>query len=62
MREDRTLVLQLRAEGEGGALGDAQIELQPDDPRYAEVLAHLGALEPGDTRAVPPFPEPPSSE
>ncbi len=56
MKEDGTLVLQLRAEGEGGMVGDAYFEYKPDDLRYQETLDHLGGLQPGETKPVPPWP------
>jgi hypothetical protein len=57
MKEDGTLVLQLRAEGEGGMIGDAYITYAPDDERYADTLEHLGGLAPGESKPVPPWPE-----
>jgi hypothetical protein len=57
MKDDGTLVLQLRATGEGGIVGDAYITYEPDDPRYQETLDHLGGLEPGQEKPVPPWPE-----
>lgn len=57
MSEDRVIRLQLRAEGAGGALGDALLVYAPDDPNYEEVLAHLGGLAPGETKPVPPWPD-----
>lgn len=56
LRPDRTLVLQLRAAGPGGARGDAQLEFPPTHPRYAELLKHVGALQPGESKPVPPWP------
>lgn len=56
MRADGTIALQLRAEGPGGAIGDALLTYAPDDERYREVLDHLGGLEPGQTKPVPPWP------
>jgi hypothetical protein len=29
----------------------------PSDPRYQEVLKHLGGLKPGDDKLVPPWPD-----
>lgn len=55
MKEDGTLVLQLRAEGDG-IIGDAYITYEPDDPRYQETLDHLGGLKPGEEKPVPPWP------
>lgn len=57
MSADRSIRLQLRAEGEGGTIGDAMFVYAPGDPHYDEVLAHLGGLTPGETKPVPPWPE-----
>ena len=55
MLPDGTISLQLRAEGDS-AVGDALIYVKPNDPRYTEILTHLGGLEPGEEKAVPPWP------
>jgi hypothetical protein len=57
MKEDGTIVLQLRAEGPGGIVGDALVMYRPDDPKYKETLDHLGGLKPGEEKPVPPWPE-----
>lgn len=54
MLADGTLTLQLRAEG-GSAIGDALIQMKPDDPRYRDTLAHIGGLKPGEEKPVPPW-------
>jgi hypothetical protein len=54
MEPDGTLVLQLRAEGPG-AMGDALLRYPPSDPRYAEILQHLGGMTPGEEKPVAPF-------
>ena len=55
MRADGTLVLDLRAEGPGGLLGDARLVYPPDHPRYAAILSHVGPIAPGERRPVPPW-------
>lgn len=57
MKDDGTILLQLRAEGPGGMLGDALVVYKPDDPKYQEILDHLGGLKPGEEKPVPPWPE-----
>jgi hypothetical protein len=57
MKPDRTIVLQLRATGPGGMVGDGIVEYPPTHANYAEVLQHLGGLEPGQEKPVPPWPE-----
>ena len=57
MQPDGTLVLTLRAEGPGGLIGDAQVVYPPTHDEYREVLAHLGGIEPGESKPVPPWPD-----
>jgi len=55
MNADRTIVLRLRAE-KPGTVGDATIEYRPTDRDYDSVLKHIGGLQPGETKPVPPWP------
>ena len=55
MDADGTLRLRLRAGDD--AVGDAELVYRPGDVDYAEVLAHLGGLRPGERKPVPPWPE-----
>jgi len=55
MLPDGTIVLDLRALGPGGIIGDARLTYRPDDPRYQTVRDHLPDLRPGGTVRVPPF-------
>ncbi|MBI5486652.1 MAG: hypothetical protein HY905_04925 [Deltaproteobacteria bacterium] len=57
MEADGTIVLMLRAEGEGGLVGDAMFSYPPDHAEYQSVLDHLCGLEPGQSKPVPPWPE-----
>ena len=57
MEKDGTVVLRLRAEGEGGEVGDAQISYRPGDPQYQSILDHIGGLKPGEDKPVPPWPD-----
>jgi hypothetical protein len=56
MLDDGTISLLLRAEGPGGAIGDAVLTYKRSDPKYAGILKHLGGLKPGQEKPVPPFP------
>lgn len=56
MKPDGTIVLQLRAEGPNGEEGDALLIYKPDDARYESIRAHVGPIEPGQSRPVRPFP------
>jgi len=55
METDGTIVLQLRAESSGGTIGDAVLRYPPDHPEYNKVLQHLGGLEKGQEKLVPPW-------
>ncbi len=59
MQSDRVILLQLRAEGEGGMVGDALLTYAPDHPQYQKILTHVGGLRPGESKPVPPWPEDP---
>jgi hypothetical protein len=56
MEADGTIILRLRANGEGGTTGDGTISYRPDSQHYQSVLEHLGGLEPGETKPVKPWP------
>ena len=56
LENDGTLVLQLRAQGTGKSVGDALLRYKPGDPEYSRTLQHIGGLEPGQTKPVPPWP------
>lgn len=56
MEADGTILLYLRAEGPGGIVGDAQLRYPPSHTDYAAVLSHLGGLQPGEVKPVPPWP------
>ncbi len=55
--DDGTILLQLRAEGPNGLLGDGQISYPTGHPNYQEVMQHLGGLRKGEEKLVPPWPE-----
>jgi len=54
MDADGTIILHLRAVSPT-AIGDAQIRYPKDHPQYKMILEHLGGLEPGQSKPVPPF-------
>ena len=54
--EEGSIVLDLRATDGRGIVGDARLVYSKSDPRYREVLEHLGGLEPGRAKPVPPWP------
>lgn len=55
MRTDGTLELRLSAEAPGGIRGDAMFIIPPHDPRYADLVVHLGGIQPGGYAAVLPL-------
>jgi hypothetical protein len=57
MEKDGTIVLQLRAEGPGGILGDGLLRYPPDHPDYTKVLDYVGGLTKGHAKKVPPWTE-----
>lgn len=52
---DGTIVLQLRAEQEGGSVGDAQFRYTPTDKDYAMIARHVGPIPRGGSVPVKPF-------
>jgi hypothetical protein len=58
MGSDGTIELRLRATGPGRMVGEGFLTYPPSDPQYAEILRHLGGLKPGETKSVPPWPDP----
>lgn len=62
MRSDGTIVLMLRAEGPDGIIGDSLVTYSPGDPYYKAVLEHLCGLKPGQSKQVPPWPDPPEAK
>ena len=57
MEQDGTIVLRLRAESSDEAIGDALLRFPPGHPKYEQLLKHLGGLEKGQNKSVPPWPE-----
>ncbi len=56
MRADGTIVLNLIAETDA-ITGEARIEITPRDPRYKDTIEHLGGLQQGQAKPIPPWPE-----
>lgn len=60
MEADGTIRMFLRAEtqtGGGRIVGHTIEEYRPDDPKYEEILKHVGPMRPGDRRPVPAWPD-----
>ena len=58
METDGTIVLRLRATAPGGVRGEGYFRYPPGDKDYESVLEHLGGLRPGESKPVPPWPDP----
>ena len=58
MQPDGTLEMSLRTETDDGTIGEAFLVIPPGDPRYPSMVSHLGGIQPGEGRAIPPFPPP----
>lgn len=58
MLDDGTIHLHMRTAERNGTVGEALMIVKQDDPRYAEMLAHVPGLEPGGAQPLRPFPEP----
>jgi hypothetical protein len=61
MQPDGTLEMSLRTETQDGTIGEAFLVIPKDDPRYADMVKHLGGIGPGEGRTIPPFPAPEES-
>ena len=57
MSQDRTVKLDLMALGEKCEIGHGMLIYPPDHPQYREILDHVGGLQPGETKAVRPWPD-----
>ena len=54
MAADGTITLNLRATGDGGLIGDARFVYAPGHLQYENILKHVGGLEAGEEKPVPP--------
>jgi hypothetical protein len=57
MEADGTIVLRLIARGPGGMRGEGVLRYPVSDPKYRDILDHVGSLKPGETRPVAPWPD-----
>jgi hypothetical protein len=58
MTADETIVLTLSStDPRTGIHASGQFKYVPGNPRYDEVLRHLGGLRPGQRKPVPPWPD-----
>jgi hypothetical protein len=54
MAADGTITLQLRSLWPN-PIAEGQLVYAPDDPQYEEIKHHLGGINPGESKPVPPF-------
>ena len=57
MQPDKTVILDLRAEGNKGMVGHGRLTYPPSHPQYRKILDHLGGLTPGESKPVKPWPD-----
>ncbi len=57
MEADGTIVLQLIARGPGAMRGEGVLRYAVSDPKYKDILEHVGPLKPGEIRSVRPWPD-----
>jgi hypothetical protein len=57
MDQQRTIILELRAETGEGDRGCAQLKYPSQHPQYDAILAHVGDLSPGQWVEVEPWPD-----
>jgi hypothetical protein len=43
-----------------GARAQAVLEIHPGDTNYQMIVDHVGGLKPGETKLIPPWPDPPA--
>jgi len=56
MLADRTIMVGVGS----GDRAQAVLMLRPGDTQYQPLIDHVGGLKPGDTKSIPPWPDPPS--
>ena len=54
MRADGTITLHLKSLWPDPH-EDSDLSYAPDDPQYDEIKKHLGGIEPGQSKPIPPF-------
>ena len=56
LTQDGLLEVMLRAEGDGGMVGDAFFVYKKGTPPYEEMMKHIGGLKRGESKLVPAYP------
>lgn len=57
LEADGTIVLELRAEAADGTVGHGELRYPKEHKDYEDILRHLGGLQPGEVKAVAPWPD-----
>jgi hypothetical protein len=57
MRSNGAIVLKLRVEDTEGMVSITQVIYPPKHPRHPTILSHVGGLQPGARKPVPPWPD-----
>ena len=57
MTADYTVTLKLRAVSDDGAIGEASFTYSPMDEDYESIVSHIGGINPGESKPVPPWPQ-----
>jgi hypothetical protein len=57
MKDDRTIILRLRARSPYGMAGEGQLVYPPTHPDYQKIFSHIGPIRPGQTVPVKPWPD-----
>jgi hypothetical protein len=57
MEADGTIELRLIGRGPRGLRGERFLRYPPFDPKYKEILDHVGPLKRGEMRSVAPWPD-----
>jgi hypothetical protein len=60
MLADGTIMVGVPGSGSGDR-AQAVLTLKPGDTPYQPLLEHIGGLKPGETKSIPPWPDPPSA-
>jgi hypothetical protein len=55
MAPDGTVTAYLRSEAPGQPIAEAKTIYKPGDPKYDEMVAHIGGIKPGEEKPIPPW-------
>jgi hypothetical protein len=57
MLENGTILIGVRGPAVDGPL-QAVLMIEPGDTNYQQIIDHVGGLKPGETKSIPPWPDP----